>query len=117
MSEEYYTKDGINKPEDYDDGGWRSATMKHRIWANTDYDNIYNNYEDNINYYRDLAYKLTPFLSDKNKKEIENYYYTNQELTLEERTLVEDILMEAITNKQYDGEFSYKDKVEFDKNQ
>ena len=68
MSEEYYTKDGINKPEDYDDGGWRSATMKHRIWANTDYDNIYNNYEDDINYYRSLAYELAPFLSDKDKK-------------------------------------------------
>ena len=117
MSEEYYTRDGVNEPEDYDDGGWRSATMKHRIWNNSNYDDIYTNYEDNINYYRNLAYRLTPFLTDKDKKEIENYYYTNQELTLEERTLVEDILMKAITNEQYKGQFTYEDKVEFDKNQ
>jgi hypothetical protein len=36
---------------------------------------------------------------------------------LEERTYIEDILMNAITNFDYDGDFIYEDKVEFDKNQ
>lgn len=146
MSEEYYTKDGINTPEDYDDGGWRSATIKHCIQNNTNYDNIYKAYEglpdennhypiNTINYYRFLAYdssaiifdtdsegnsiKIYPasFLSEKDKQEIENYYYTNQDLTLEESTLVEDIIMKAITDNQYKGQFNYRDKQEFDKNQ
>jgi hypothetical protein len=31
--------------EDYDDGGWRSATMKHCIYNNVEYRDIYNKYE------------------------------------------------------------------------
>jgi hypothetical protein len=106
--------------ENYDDGGWRSATMKHRIWDNVEYSDIYNKYEgegqisDNIsyleksiNYYRNLAYTKAVFLSDLDKREIENYYYTNQELSLEERTYVEDILMNAITNFDYPEDFDF----------
>lgn len=145
ISEEYYVNDKINTGKDYHDGGWCSAVMRHRIYSNEEYDDIYDEIEgiaenglyppNTINYYRNLAYNISysiteidsegnpsefiinpaNFLTEEDKNKIENYYYTNQELALEERVLVEDIIMEAITKSGYDKEFTYRDKQEFDK--
>ena len=118
ISEEYYVNDDINTGKDYHDGGWCSAVMRHRIYSNEEYDDIYDEMEEKIDAQRSLAYALTPFLKkEEDKNIIENYYYTNQELTLEERALVEDILMNAITEDEYKEEFSYNDKVKFDEYQ
>jgi hypothetical protein len=45
MSEEYYANSGVKVPIDCTDGGWRSATMKHCIFDNVEYSDIYNEYE------------------------------------------------------------------------
>ena len=108
MSEGYYIKDNVGIFANYYDGGWCSATLRHRIEDNQSYKDIYNNAQAQINSKRNQIFGLVPEIKP-HELTIENYYYTNQELTLEEKTTVEDLILQST-----DGKYSYDIKKQLD---
>lgn len=108
MSKGYYIKDNVGIFVNYYNGGWRSATLRHRIEDNQNYKNIYDNAQEQINLKRNQIFTIVPEIKP-HEITIENYYYTNQELTLEEKTIVEDLILQSTG-----GKYSYDTKKQLD---